>query len=99
MRVAGNQEQARGVLVEPVHDAWALGVFKLLKFFATHLDRVYSRDQLLDSVWGDDAYVEPRTVDVHIRRLREKIEPEGKLIKTVRGTGYRFSPDKEGEEF
>jgi len=73
--------------------------FRLLKFFVTHLDRVYSRDQLLDRVWGDDAYVEPRTVDVHVRRLREKIEPEGGLIKTVRGTGYRFSPDKEGEEF
>jgi phosphate regulon transcriptional regulator PhoB len=71
--------------------------FRLLKFFVTHLDRVYSRDQLLDRVWGDDAYVEPRTVDVHVRRLREKIEPEGALIKTVRGAGYRFSPDKEGE--
>lgn len=66
--------------------------FKLLKFFITHQERVYSRDQLLDLVWGDEAFVEPRTVDVHIRRLREKIEPEGaRLIKTVRGTGYRFS--------
>lgn len=66
--------------------------FKLLKFFITHQERVYDRDQLLDLVWGDEAFVEPRTVDVHIRRLREKIEPEGaKLIKTVRGTGYRFS--------
>lgn len=72
--------------------------FRLLKFFVSHLDRVYSRDQLLDRVWGDDAYVEPRTVDVHVRRLREKIEPEGALIKTVRGAGYRFSPDKEGDE-
>jgi len=72
--------------------------FRLLKFFVTHPDRVYSRDQLLDRVWGDEAYVEPRTVDVHVRRLREKIEPEGGLIKTVRGTGYRFSSDREGEE-
>lgn len=65
--------------------------FRLLKFFVTHQERVYSRDQLLDKVWGDEAFVEPRTVDVHIRRLREKIEPEGALIKTIRGTGYRFS--------
>src|SRR3989337_401476 len=66
--------------------------FRLLKFFITHQERVYNRDQLLDLVWGDEAFVEPRTVDVHIRRLREKIEPEGaRLIKTVRGTGYRFS--------
>ncbi len=68
--------------------------FKLLKFFITHQERVYNRDQLLDLVWGDETFVEPRTVDVHIRRLREKIEPEGaRLIKTVRGTGYRFSND------
>ena len=66
--------------------------FKLLKFFITHQERVYDRDQLLDLVWGNEAFVEPRTVDVHIRRLREKVEPEGaKLIKTIRGTGYRFS--------
>ncbi|MBE9503444.1 MAG: phosphate regulon transcriptional regulator PhoB [Proteobacteria bacterium] len=71
--------------------------FKLLKFFITHQERVYSRDQLLDYVWGDEAYVEPRTVDVHIRRLREKIEPEGtKLIKTIRGAGYRFSATNDG---
>ncbi|MDT8317791.1 MAG: winged helix-turn-helix domain-containing protein [bacterium] len=65
--------------------------FKLLRFFITHTERVYSRDQLLDKVWGDESFVEPRTVDVHIRRLREKIKPEGSLIKTIRGTGYRFS--------
>lgn len=66
--------------------------FKLLKFFITHQERVYDREQLLDLVWGDEAFVEPRTVDVHIRRLREKVEPEGaRLIKTVRGAGYRFS--------
>lgn len=68
--------------------------FRLLKFFITHQERVYNRDQLLDLVWGDEAFVEPRTVDVHIRRLREKIEPEGaRLIKTVRGAGYRFSTE------
>jgi two-component system alkaline phosphatase synthesis response regulator PhoP len=71
--------------------------FKLLRFFVTHTERVYSRDQLLDKVWGDESFVEPRTVDVHIRRLREKIEPEGALIKTIRGTGYRFSA-KDTEE-
>lgn len=66
--------------------------FRLLRFFIGHPERVYSRDYLLDHVWGDDAYVEPRTVDVHIRRLREKIDPEGaRLIKTIRGTGYKFS--------
>lgn len=66
--------------------------FKLLKFFITHQERVYNRDQLLDLVWGNETFVEPRTVDVHIRRLREKIGPEGAwLIKTIRGTGYRFS--------
>ena len=71
--------------------------FKLLKFFITHQERVYSRDQLLDHVWGDEAYVEPRTVDVHIRRLRGKIELEGtRLIKTIRGTGYRFSAANDG---
>jgi len=70
--------------------------FNLLKFFVTHPERVHSRDKLLDKVWGDDAYVEPRTVDVHIRRLREKIEPAGSMIKTIRGSGYRFSPLGEG---
>ena len=68
--------------------------FNLLRFFVTHTERVYSRDQLLDKVWGDESFVEPRTVDVHIRRLREKIEPEGGLIKTIRGTGYRFSAEE-----
>jgi len=55
--------------------------------------RVYSRTQLLDQVWGDDVFVEERTVDVHIRRLRLALEPSGhdRLIQTVRGSGYRFS--------
>ncbi|RCU49100.1 MULTISPECIES: phosphate regulon transcriptional regulator PhoB [Corallincola] len=67
--------------------------FKLLHFFMTHPERVYSREQLLDNVWGTNIYVEDRTVDVHIRRLRKAIELSGhdKLIQTVRGAGYRFS--------
>ena len=67
--------------------------FKLLHFFMTHADRVYTRRQLLDLVWGDQVFVEERTVDVHIRRLRRGLEPGGfdRLVQTVRGSGYRFS--------
>jgi two-component system phosphate regulon response regulator PhoB len=67
--------------------------FKLLHFFMTHQERVYSREQLLNNVWGTNVYVEDRTVDVHIRRLRKALEEAGhdKLIQTVRGAGYRFS--------
>lgn len=69
--------------------------FKLLKFFMTHQERAYSRGQLLDHVWGGNVYVEERTVDVHIRRLRKALQTAdadyGGLIQTVRGTGYRFS--------
>jgi two-component system, OmpR family, phosphate regulon response regulator PhoB len=67
--------------------------FRLLHFFMTHPERVYSREQLLDHVWGTNVYVEDRTVDVHIRRLRKAIEMAGhdKLVQTVRGSGYRFS--------
>ena len=66
--------------------------FKLMHFFMTHPERVYSRVQLLDQVWGDHVFVEERTVDVHIRRLRQALEPSGhdRLIETVRGTGYRL---------
>ena len=66
--------------------------FKLLHFFMTHPERVYSRMQLLDQVWGDHVFVEERTVDVHIRRLRQALEPTGheRLIETVRGAGYRL---------
>ncbi|MBI1990264.1 MAG: phosphate regulon transcriptional regulator PhoB [Betaproteobacteria bacterium] len=66
--------------------------FKLLHFFMTHPERVYSRVQLLDHVWGDHVFVEERTVDVHIRRLRQALEPTGhdRLIETVRGSGYRL---------
>ena len=68
--------------------------YRLLEFFMNHPDRVYSRAQLLDRVWGGNVYVEERTVDVHIRRLRKALTPHGydKLIRTVRGAGYRFSP-------
>ncbi len=67
--------------------------FKMLHFFMTHQERVYSREQLLNNVWGTNVYVEDRTVDVHIRRLRKALEDAGhdKLIQTVRGAGYRFS--------
>ena len=67
--------------------------FRLLHFFMTHAERVYSRTQLLDQVWGTQVFVEERTVDVHIRRLRAALEPSGMdgLIQTVRGSGYRFS--------
>jgi two-component system phosphate regulon response regulator PhoB len=67
--------------------------YRLLSFFMTHPDRVYSRGQLLDRVWGGNVYVEERTVDVHIRRLRKALEAYGydRYIQTVRGAGYRFS--------
>jgi len=69
--------------------------FKLLYYLASHPRHVFNRDRLLDEVWGRDRFVTPRTVDVHIRRLREKIEAvpnEPKFLQTVRGSGYRFSP-------
>ncbi len=67
--------------------------FRLLHFLMTHPERVHSRAQLLDRVWGDHVFVEERTVDVHIRRLRSALEPTGhdRLIQTVRGAGYRLS--------
>ena len=67
--------------------------YRLLYFFMTHAERVYSRAQLLDHVWGGSVYVEERTVDVHIRRLRKTLEPWqfDRMVQTVRGTGYRFS--------
>jgi two-component system phosphate regulon response regulator PhoB len=67
--------------------------YRLLHFFMTHAERVYSRAQLLDHVWGGNVYVEERTVDVHVRRLRKTLEPYGldRLLQTVRGTGYRLS--------
>ncbi len=67
--------------------------YRLLEFFMNHPERAYSRSQLLDQVWGGNVYVEDRTVDVHIRRLRKALEPYDldRFIQTVRGTGYRFS--------
>jgi two-component system phosphate regulon response regulator PhoB len=67
--------------------------YRLLHFFMTHPERVYTRTQLLDHVWGGNVYVEERTVDVHIRRLRKTLEPHqmDNLVQTVRGAGYRFS--------
>jgi two-component system phosphate regulon response regulator PhoB len=67
--------------------------FRLLQFFMTHPERVYARAQVLDQVWGTQVFVEERTVDVHIRRLRAALEPFGldSLVQTVRGSGYRFS--------
>jgi len=67
--------------------------YRLLKYLMTHADRVYSRNQLLDRVWGANVYVEERTVDVHVRRLRKALTEHGveRYIQTVRGAGYRFS--------
>ncbi len=66
--------------------------FELLHFFMTHTERVYGRAQILDQVWGDHVFIEERTVDVHIRRLRDALSPSGHetLVETVRGAGYRF---------
>ncbi|MGB9150979.1 MAG: phosphate regulon transcriptional regulator PhoB [Burkholderiales bacterium] len=71
--------------------------FRLLHFFLTHADRVYSRSQLLDMVWGDHVFLDERTVDVHIRRLRKALTPSeyDRHIDTVRGSGYRFSSTAE----
>ena len=74
----------------------SLREFELLKFFVQHPHRVYDRLQLLDLVWGQDVHVEPRTVDVHVRRLRKVIERDDstpELLLTVRGVGYKFNPD------
>jgi two-component system alkaline phosphatase synthesis response regulator PhoP len=77
----------------------ALREFELLRFFVQHPMRVYTREQLLDMVWGRDTFVEPRTVDVHVRRLRQHIERDDanpELILTVRSVGYRFNPEALG---
>jgi two-component system phosphate regulon response regulator PhoB len=67
--------------------------YRLLQFFVTHADRVFTRTQILDRVWGGNVYVEERTIDVHIRRLRKALEDFGydRFVQTVRGSGYRFS--------
>ena len=70
--------------------------FKLLKFFMQNPERAYSREQLLDAVWGQNIYIEERTVDVHVQRLRKALSECGadKYVQTVRGMGYRFSAGK-----
>ena len=94
--------QAGGLALDPVShrvtaggDEVELGPteFRLLRFFMGYPERVFSRSQLLDRVWGGNVYVEERTVDVHIRRLRKALEPFqlDSMVQTVRGTGYRFS--------
>ena len=94
--------EALGLLLDPIsHRVDAAGKaldlgpteFRLLHFFMSHPERVYSREHLLDNVWGNNVYVEDRTVDVHIRRLRRVLEASGhdRMIQTVRGAGYRFS--------
>jgi len=91
-----------GLVLDPVSHRLQAGTdpinlgpteFRLLRFFMTHPERVYSRAQLLDMVWGNNIYVEERTVDVHIRRLRKALQASGHdtLVQTVRGEGYRFS--------
>ena len=65
--------------------------FKLLQYFLGHAERVHSRGQLLDKVWGDHVYIEERTVDVHVKRLREALGAAGAMIETVRGAGYRLT--------
>jgi DNA-binding response OmpR family regulator len=87
------------VFVDGERHELALREFELLRFFVQHPMRVYSREQLLDLVWGRDTFVEPRTVDVHVRRLRQQIERDDskpELILTVRSVGYRFNPDALG---
>ena len=87
------------VFVEGKRRELALREFELLKFFVQHPMRVYTREQLLDMVWGRDTFVEPRTVDVHVRRLRQHIERDDanpELILTVRSVGYRFNPEALG---
>lgn len=94
--------EADGLALDPVtHRVTARGKgielgpteFRLLHFFMTHPERVHSRERLLNTVWGENVYIEERTVDVHIRRLRKALNASGHdhLIQTVRGTGYRFS--------
>ena len=84
--------RVRGTLIETTATE-----FRLLQYLATHPGRVFTRDQILDAVWRDTSFVTPRSVDVYIRRLREKVErdPENpQYLKTLRGAGYRFEVPK-----
>lgn len=98
-QLSGDVVEVEGLRLDPASHRVTVGdtrlqlspaEFKLLHFLLTHPGRVYSRTQLLDQVWGDHVYIEERTVDVHIRRLRKALEPTGHhdLIDTVRGAGY-----------
>ena len=83
--------------VRGVHVDVTATEFRLLHFFATHPGRVFTRDQVLDAVWRETAFVTPRSVDVYVRRLREKMEkdPEDPVyLKTARGTGYKYEAPK-----
>ncbi len=95
LAVAGLQVDAASQRVTAKGEPVKLGPteYRLLHFFISHPERVYTREQVLDRVWGQSVYVEERTVDVHIRRQRKALEPHGYdgMIQTVRGTGYRFS--------
>lgn len=94
--------EAGGLVLDPAtHRVHSQGVevklgpteFRLLHFFMSHPERVHSRAHLLDRVWGDHVFIEERTVDVHVKRLREALDPVGcaRLIETVRGSGYRLT--------
>ncbi len=98
-QLSGDAVEIEGLRLDPASHKVSAGdkrltlspaEFRLLHFFLTHPGRVYSRAQLLDQVWGDHVYVEERTVDVHIRRLRKALHPTGhdRLLETVRGAGY-----------
>lgn len=95
LSIAGLQVDAASQRVTAKGEPIRLGPteYRLLHFFVSHPERVYTREQVLDRVWGQNVYVEERTVDVHIRRLRKALQPHGydDMIQTVRGTGYRFS--------
>jgi two-component system phosphate regulon response regulator PhoB len=96
--VGGEIVDIEGLRLDPVaHRVTAGDKPVMLEFFMTHPDRVYSREQLLDRIWGGNVYVEERTIDVHIRRLRKALEEFGydRLVQTVRGAGYRFSGRRE----
>ncbi|WGE32115.1 phosphate regulon transcriptional regulator PhoB [Actinobacillus genomosp. 2] len=86
-------QNAKRVTIQKKEISLSSTEYKLLHFFMTHPEKVYSREQLLDFVWGNDIYVEDRTVDSYIRRLRKSLEPYGfeRYVQTVRGSGYRFS--------
>ena len=102
--LSGDAVEAEGLRLDPATRRVSAGgqrvelapsEFRLLHFFMTHPERVYTRAQLLDHVWGDHVFIEERTVDVHIRRLRKALAATGhdRLIDTVRGSGYSFRTD------